>query len=189
MRCFITIMINIFKLIFEDTFKTIILPIICSLIGGGLTLLGVVITIKHENKINRSNNNLNNKPLFYSKNVINKNKRLSLDTDISCSFYDSNHESKMIGLYGVIKNTDKALLIMKKINVNSKEYYPDNTIFEKDKLISINLYVDQKLKKSDKIKLIISDINGNEYTYKILFTLYEEEYKSDPAYIMDFKEI
>ena len=43
----------------------VVLPIGCALISGGLTVLGVLLTIKHENKKNKETIRLSNKPIFY----------------------------------------------------------------------------------------------------------------------------
>lgn len=43
----------------------VVLPIGCALISGGLTVLGVLLTIKHENKKNKETIRLSNKPIFF----------------------------------------------------------------------------------------------------------------------------
>lgn len=172
-----------------NIFTSIVLPLICSLIGGVLTLLGVVITNKHDNKINRNNYKLENKPLFYPIDVTSENKRKSIYVDISCSLNNKKEKESSIGLYGAIKNTDKALLIIKKITINNKEYHPDNSIFEKNKLISIYVFKNKKIKSDDNVVLTISDFNDNEYNYKVFFAINEKDNKNEPAYIVKFEEI
>lgn len=168
---------------YVEIIKDIIIPIISAIIGGIFTFLGVFITIHHEKKKEEEEKLLTNKPLFY---------RLDLRQDYeSKSAVDfclgvGNFDDKEGQIFGVIKNTDNAVLIIDSVSVNGKLYkslYGD--VVDKNQIFNLYINVSEKINKKDEIIFVVKDIMENKYEY-IVETKQEDEKYSE---IIGFREI
>ena len=94
----------------------VVLPIGCALISGGLTVLGVLLTIKHENKKNKETIRLSNKPIFYRIDP-----QQEFDSK-SAHYFQFNFNSEKDGteIEGIFKNTDNSILILDRVISNVK---------------------------------------------------------------------
>ena len=129
----------------------VIIPIVASLIGGLLTLGGVIITINTQNKKDKEANKMRIKPYLYANNPYQIIK--GLDNADSFVMLNENGEKGDYEIEGIIKNTDNAILILR--NVIDK-----NTVFY--------LYVfPNKIENDSNIYLTITDVMNNEYYYKM----------------------
>ena len=163
--------------------KDIIIPIVSAIIGGLFTFLGVFITIKHEKKKEKEEERLANKPLFYRLDL-----RQEYDYNKAVDFClgVGNFDDKAGQIFGVIKNTDNAILIIEGVSVNNKLYKSlYGNVIDKNQIVNVYVNVSKKLDESDEIIFIIKDIMENEYKYKV-----EVQYKdSEYSEMIGFKEI
>ena len=110
----------------------ILLPILCALISGGLTLFGVILTLKHGNKKDEETIKIFYKPRFYR---IDPNQISNIKNDhYFC--YSFLPEKKGTSIRGYFKNTDHSTFVLDKIIIGRKacisnyEYLVDkNTVF------------------------------------------------------------
>ena len=111
-----------------EILKDIIIPILASIIGGIFTYIGVYITIKHEKNKEKEEQILFNKPLFCRLDY-----RQEYDAKKAVDFVlgVGNFDEKAGQIFGVIKNTDNAILIIDEPHKFGKE----NVTFKKIKEI------------------------------------------------------
>lgn len=147
----------------------IIVPLISSLIGGGLTLIGVLISIHHENKNRKNEIKRLNKPLIYLINPMQ-----DYDYKSAVQFYFENKIFKSNGFIEIIlKNTDNAIMIMDSIKIGDDIYYPTNgNVVDKNTIFYIYVYINEKIKSinQENIMLTIKDVLGNSYKYKLIYS-------------------
>lgn len=142
----------------------IVLPIGCALISGGLTVLGVLLTIRHENKKNKETIKLSKKPIFY---------RIDPQQEFDfkgAHYFQFNFHSKKDGteIEGIFKNTDNSILILDKVVANGKEYYPSfGKVVDKNITFYLYVYLDENINSDDELFMVVKDVLNNEYHYKI----------------------
>ena len=143
----------------------IIIPIISSLIGGGLTLIGVLMTIKFENKKRKDEIKMAIKPLFYLINPLQ-------DYDyrhVSYYEFDNNYEDNNKHIEIIFKNTDNAILVFDNISVNGKKYYSQNgNIVDKNTTFNVSLsFSKDVIINESEIIFTVKDSLNNNYKYKL----------------------
>lgn len=144
----------------------IVLPIACAFISGGLTVLGVLLTIKYENKKNKETIRLSNKPIFY---------RIDPQQEFDykgAHYFHFNFNSKKDGteIEGIFKNTDNSILILDRVVANGEKYYPSfGKVVDKNITFYLYIYLDDNLNSNDELIIIIKDVLDNEYQYRIEF--------------------
>lgn len=163
--------------------KDIIIPILASIIGGIFTFIGVYITIKHEKNKEKEEQILFNKPLFCRLDY-----RQEYDAKKAVDFVlgVGNFDEKAGQIFGVIKNTDNAILIIDGVTVNGKKYkslYGD--VVDKNQIFNLYVNVSEKLKEDDEVIFIVKDIMENAYKYKVNIEYKDEE----NCEMIEFKEI
>ena len=139
----------------------VVLPIGCALISGGLTVLGVLLTIKHEN----------NKPIFYRIDP-----QQEFDSK-SAHYFQFNFNSEKDGteIEGIFKNTDNSILILDRVISNGKEYYPSfGKVVDNNITFYLYVYLDENINSDDEIIIIVKDVLNNEYKYKIEFEMIKD---------------
>ena len=168
--------------------NNIIIPIICALIGGGLTLIGVILTIKHETKIRNENKKLEVKPWLVLLGAYNTtidecgNNSIHMATCL-----DDYHQYRNNVFVLNINNTDNGMCIVDRIISNNTTFIPikGNYVVEKNRNINILVHIGKSEKATgteivtvdiNKIVLIIKDIYGTEYLYEIKMDLSKEEF-------------
>lgn len=160
----------------------IIGPILCSLIGGLLTVLGVYLTIWYEKKKDKEMTIFNSKPLFYRLDFLQ-----DYDMDLTKNYYlrDYQGDNKKT-IIGVFKNTDKSYLVLDYVLINNKKHLPIyGNVINKDEIFNLCIYTHESITINKDIILAVKDIFDNKYEYKI-------EYSIDVdgnAKIVGFKEI
>lgn len=144
----------------------VVLPIGCALISGGLTVLGVLLTIKHENKKNKETIRLSNKPIFYRIDP-----QQEFDYKNAHYFqFNFNSQSKGTEIEGIFKNTDNSILILDKVIVGNEEYYPSfGKVVDKNVTFYLYVYLNENIKNDDEVNIIVKDVLNNEYQYRIEF--------------------
>lgn len=151
----------------------IFLNIYTSLIGGGLTLIGVAWTVKKNNDDRKNDLKNSIKPLIYPILHVNNCDRQVL---INTVFYRSlNHQ---IGTkIGKIQNTDNGILIIKGAIINNINYEMEFPIvLDKNMAAQLVIREEQKI-KLESMYLLCSDILGNELKYKIIVNIEKNEIK------------
>lgn len=159
----------------------IIVPLVSSLIGGGLTVIGVILSIRHENKMKKKEIQKENKPFLYLINPLQEYDYKSVQ-----QFVFDNKNIKSNGFIEVIlKNTDNAIMIMNIVKVDDVDYYPCNgRVVDKNTIICIRVAIDENIENIKKSTIIfsISDVMGNEYKYKL-------DYCNDDSKYIDVIEL
>ncbi len=140
----------------------ILIPLISALIGGGLTLAGVIVTIKWEAKQKKQEEIEKVKPII----ICVEEQSIKRDEKIyDCEFYSNGDSDET--LCGVFKNTDNGILFLDMLESELKTYRPHrvitvdkNTYF---RIILINV-IGESL---EELKLYCHDIFGNKYIYEM----------------------
>lgn len=151
----------------------IIIPIICALIGGCLTIVGVSLTIWHENNKDKKNQKLLYTPYLIKSNESTKNKiflKQSIKHDLiidQTEYYFCYIIEKL-----TIQNSSNAECILTGFIMDGVEYEFTDNFLLKNSLIEIdftgNSYIN-KIKPIESMYLIASDVLGNKYFYKCDF--------------------
>ncbi|MDY4592417.1 MAG: hypothetical protein SO434_03335 [Eubacteriales bacterium] len=144
---------------------SIIIPIISAIIGGGLTLVGVIITIKHSDKINKKEYIEKFQPVL----------RAHSDYDD----YDYKHtkivriendsENKEKQIFGIFSNTDKANVELDSILINDNCYkFTVNRYIKKSEDFIIDVSIDSKI-LVETLKIKVLDDCNNSYIFNLMF--------------------
>ncbi len=167
----------------NEIIKDIIIPIVSATIGGLCTFLGVFLTIRHEKKREKEERLLSNKPLFYRLDLMQEyDDKSAVDFCLGVGNFDDKEGQ----IFGVIKNTDNAILIIDNVSVNGKIYksmYGD--VVDKNQIFNLYINVSEKLNKDDEILFTVKDIMDNKYKYEVE-TKNKDEKDSE---IIGFKEV
>lgn len=159
---------------FYQIYIDMLSPIVCSIIGGICTVLGVYLTIRYEKNKEKSEFINNNKPLFYRLDPMQK-----YDYKSAITYIIGANNDYIFKIQGIFKNTEKALIVLKYILLNNKKYYPVNgNVIDKDKIFYLDIFIDEKIKNDDELILCITDIYNNEYRYILEFDIYNGEEKA-----------
>lgn len=148
----------------KEIWIDIIIPLLASLIGGLVTLLGVVVTIKHETKCRKEDEKRLYKPFFASLNSYDD----KIDKNTSRIDFQSDDDKGMHELlFGNIQNFDFSHFIIEKVVISDTEYYPvTNSVISKNETIS--LYVYGSKKEVNAALLYVYDVLGNQYIYDMI---------------------
>lgn len=139
----------------------IIIPLISAIIGGGLTLLGVIITIKNQEKSSKKSAIDSVKPWIFSFPRPSPNLIREL---IMATSHDYNDFAPFEVF---IKNTDNGIAIIEKVSTENNVYYPlFGKILDKNTKTNLCIYLGERETLNDMI-LHIKDVYGNTYKYKI----------------------
>ncbi|MFR6022206.1 MAG: hypothetical protein ACLUHC_04670 [Clostridia bacterium] len=143
----------------------VIIPIVASLIGGLLTLGGVIITINSQNKKDKEANKMRIKPYLYANNPYQIIR--GLDNADSFVMLNENGEKGDYEIEGIIKNTDNAILILRNVIIDGKYYYPEHgNVIDKNTVFYLYVFPN-KIENDSNIYLTITDVMNNEYYYKM----------------------
>ena len=167
----------------NEIIKDIIIPIVSAVIGGLCTFLGVFLTILHEKKKEKEERLLSNKPLFYRLDL---RQEYEAKSSVDFCLGVGNFDDKEGQIFGVIKNTDNAVLIIDNVSVNDKIYkslYGD--VVDKNQIFNLYINVSEKINKDDEIIFTVKDIMNNKYKYRIETKNEDEKYSE----IIGFKEV
>lgn len=164
-----------------ELLKDIMVPIIASIIGGCFTVGGVYLSIKYEKQKEKEEKILSHKPLIYRLDPMQQYEyKAAVDFRLGGFEAEENWE-----LWGIIKNTDNAILIIDGVAINGKIYKPKfGNVVDKNQIFNLYVYVNEKINESDEVIFILKDIMDTTYKYKL-------DIKNDDEYseIVGFKEI
>ena len=150
----------------SSDFVNVWIPIISAAIGGGLTLIGVVITLFFQNIKRKEEIKMSYKPyLCYMNPMQDYN-----DKHIEYFSFRNETVSSKEHIELTLKNTDNAILVMDKIRVDDKYYYPFNgNIVDKSTVFNIYIDISDDIvnKYDSEVVLYIRDVLGNNYYYKL----------------------
>ncbi len=150
----------------------IIIPLLSALIGGGLTLVGVIITIKHTNKTIRNDFINKYKPSFKLRNPMD-DFDLKYSKPLMFKGGNSKENSKMI--LGMFTNTDKANFEIDAIYINGEYFRIDiNRYIAKSEDFDLSLCISKEL-NVETLELKALDEQNNVYRYKLEFTINPKE--------------
>ncbi len=136
----------------NEIVTSIVIPIISTLIGGLITLIGVIITIRSENKKSKKELEIHekerkeeirlmNEPLFYILDPMQ-----DYDYKKAVEFVFLSNEEDTYSSQIIFKNTDKIQIILDYISINGKKYYPSNgTVVDKNVIFYISVFSSSKL--------------------------------------------
>ncbi len=143
----------------------IFVPLVSALIGGGLTLVGVLMTIKHEKKDEEERQRLSVKPWIYS---VNPMEEYDYKNAKDIIFSVNDRLSTGIRKQVIIRNTDNGILIFEKIETKHFEYKPlVGNVMDKNSVCNLNIELEEN-DDIDNCILYIRDIFNNSYRYKII---------------------
>lgn len=148
----------------------IFIPLISAFIGGGLTLLGVFLTIQHGN---RCRNEEREKELKSQAKPILINYaagRPDSKDAVVFQFSSSGKLESTCTLTGIIKNTDNGIAFVDKIVSGDITYLPiiDSTI-DKNVVVRIVVSLADKREKLKGATMFVHDIYGNQYCYDMTY--------------------
>lgn len=153
-----------------EIYKDIIGPILCSIIGGICTVIGVYLTIRYEKNKEKNELKEKNKPLFYRLDSMQ-----DYDYKSAAEYILGTPKKYRFKIQGIFKNTEKALMIIDYLLVNDKKYYPINgDVVDKNKIFYLDAYFEEDIDTINELILFIKDIYDNQYKYKLELEILNE---------------
>ena len=147
-----------------DVFIDIIIPLLSALIGGFVTMLGVILTIKHEQKKAAEERKQDAKPWLFSMDD-KENFDCTKANDIIL-MADATLEGRP-GLCILIKNTDNGVGIIEKLQTKNNTYLPTvGRVLDKNSISYVHFFFAPHETLTDMF-LHISDVYGNKYMYRV----------------------
>ena len=160
----------------------IIVPLLAALIGGGMTLIGVIITIRHDNK-NREEDRKRELIQRAKPILINYAGHRGAETTV-LYFSESGKEEGGKTIFGSFKNTDNGILTVDKIVAASGNltYLPvAYSTVDKNTAFIIGITLANYKETFDGWTMYVHDIYDNPYCYRMKFN---EKRTSDASYIL-----
>lgn len=150
-----------------EWFISIFIPILCAIIGGLITLIGVRWTIKYEKEQDLERRKVELKPIFYRIDPFQKYDSESV-MEYFLRFKSKGLMDKEVG--GLFKNTDQAIIKLDYIVMGDLHYYPQNgNVIDKNTFFELRILTN-KIPKEHTIMMRIQDVLGNKYWYKMHFS-------------------
>lgn len=154
----------------KEVMTGITVPIICALLGGGITLGGVWATIKNEAKKDREARRIAAKPLAFSYQIDYKELKSDNSKRLVYSMISKSGKGSLV-VSGIIKNTDNGIMMLDRVESACSVYYPDqNRVVDKNTVIRLDIYLEDRVENLQDAYLYVKDIYGNQYKYAIDFT-------------------
>jgi len=145
----------------------VVVPLLSSVIGGVLTLLGVKITLKNEKQAIEQERREKVKPI-----LINYTCAFNGEENVLPKYrFTSDGEDGETSIKGLFKNTDCGIAFIDKIVTEKKIYFStSNSVVDKNTAFVIELHnlANETLKFC---QIFCHDILGNEYYYDAKFTI------------------
>lgn len=140
----------------------VIIPIICALIGGGLTMWGVQRTLRAQRiesdriRIQEARPCLFPEPPDQLSSILNLPLIYLISAEGNCA----------PELHCYVKNSDNGIAVIKKVTTDNHTYIPPvGSIIDKNCVTNLCIYPVNKTETMSGWKLFIEDIYGNEYCY------------------------
>ena len=144
----------------------VIIPIVCALIGGGLTMWGVQLTLKAQRIKTERIRIQEARPYLFAgptaqKSTSDKIQHLPLKT--------AEGNSLLSTIHCYVKNSDNSIAVVKKVTSENNTYLPtEGNLIDKCSITDLNVFLADKNEKLTNWKLFIDDIYGNEYCYQMI---------------------
>lgn len=148
----------------HEIVKDIIIPLLSAIIGGAVTMLGVVKTIKWEKNKNDKARIDAAKPWLFCLNADETRPGCcSRSIWLSSGFEEIN---KPIELF--IKNAGTGIGVVTSLKTAQVEYTPiDSGVLEKETVTMVAFKPAVHKEKLEHMRLYVSDIYGNQYEYEV----------------------
>lgn len=147
-----------------NCWNEIITPLLSTILGGILALIGSFITFRHETKRQHSEEIDRVKPI-----IINYDRRQISDGSHTAKYIFEDETKSSKALISTFKNTDNGLLFFDYIKTENKIYYPkNNSAVDKD----IPFFIQLNVSNGETFKscaLFCHDIYGTKYYYPAHF--------------------
>ena len=140
----------------------IVVPVCSALLGGGLTLLGVWLTIKDQNKKEETARKAAARPWIFS-----CEEYIPQDKKTYFMVPDSDYSQDMF-ISGIIKNTDNGILILDCVESEAVRYTSagDNVV-DKNSAVELVILLKNHVEPLKGFHLYIKDVYGNRYSYEM----------------------
>lgn len=143
--------------------KDIVIPLVSSVYGGILTLVGVAWTIKQNDSDRKNEKRLSVKPLIYP---LSCRSEYDYKNAVNLEFIKDD-KSETQNIIGVIQNSDNGILIIDNAIVNGKEYKLFNkAVIAKNKAANVYVYTDDT--EIETMYIIGRDVLANTIRYKLI---------------------
>ena len=150
----------------DQVWTGIIIPLIAAIIGGGITMWGVILTIKREKQKDDENRILAVKPWIFSYESIrsfNADEVNIIHLSVKEKLDEQNTELFDI----IIKNTDNGIGIVEKFVTENNTYYPIvGRVIEKNTTVILRVHWNGN-ENLRKMRLFIQDVYQNRYCYEV----------------------
>lgn len=148
-------MMNLFSVEIRNHF----VAITSGLIGGLATLLGVILTLKSNKKVDEAKEAENKTPELYAPI------RFDICNAIYIKVYPESGYDKISNNKFYLQNTDKTPFVVNSLEVNGNMYYPRSMSYiDKNKLFCVNYYSKSNV---DKLCLHLESLDKKVYIYHI----------------------
>lgn len=141
----------------------VIIPIICALIGGGLTMLGVQKTLKAQRSESDRIRIQEAKPYLFAEHPAQTTAQDSIPQLLlkSVAGDSCTHAPRCY-----VKNSDNGIAIVKKVTTDNHTYIPtEGNVIDKDCVTGLTIFLADRTETMYGWKLFVEDIYGNEYCY------------------------
>ena len=144
----------------------IVVPIVCALIGGGLTMWGVKKTLEVQKSENEQLRIKEARPYLFAEYPM----QILDGTDIAQLFLRSlAGNSSNYPLQCYIKNSGNGIAIVTKVTTKNNTYIPKgNNVIDKSCRMVLNIFLADKTETMNGWRLFVEDIYGNEYCYLMM---------------------
>lgn len=145
----------------------IVIPIICALIGGGLTMMGVRQSLKAQKDENERMRIEEAKPYLFAEHPM----RAPAWDNIPQLTLEPTTEGNRCDypMQCYVKNSDNGIAVVKKVTTNNNIYIPTvGNIIDKSCVTGLNILLVDKTETMCGWKLFVEDIYGNEYCYQLI---------------------
>lgn len=177
-----------------NAWSDIIIPLICAIIGGGLTLLGVVFTIKHENEKARQDYSERIRPFIVTEDPMITNKDIGKLKYVVVKNDDKNdnfpNERTYRLLAVLLSNAGEAVFTVDYIRINGQKYncYHKVSIVPNETVqLCGQPHSGYYLEEVKNITIGVSDRQSKQYEYPFIFEfgkLEQNQSVTDPEHIV-----
>lgn len=144
----------------------VIIPIICALIGGGLTMWGVQRTLKAQRIESDRIRIQEAKPYLFAKHPM---RAPAWDSIPQLPLKSAEGDRCDYALQCYVKNSDNGIAVVKKVTTDNHTYIPtEGNVIDKDCVTGLNIFLVDKTETMHGWKLFVEDIYGNEYCYLMI---------------------
>ena len=150
----------------DNILTQVVVPLLAAIIGGGMTLWGVLITLNKERKQEEARKREAYMPFLFS---VNEKATVDLDSVIHYTFGlgANSKEIAFVGVQGRIKNVGQKPYVLDRIETPSDTYIPlDGNIVDVGCVCQLYIRAEDELDKE--WVLYVKDLLGNEYAYELL---------------------